>query len=114
MRAAPLTPAEELVLDGIPRIESNPWVITGQKPKEHLKNLYAIWVRLHRRAKLDDVRIHDCRHSYASQALALGEGLPMTGRLLGHTQVENTARYAHLAQESVRGSAVRISADILC
>ena len=48
------------------------------------------------------MRIHDCRHSYASHALALGESLPIIGRLLGHTQVETTARYAHLAQDSVR------------
>ena len=63
------------------------------------------------------MRIHDARHSYAFRALALGEGLPMIGKLLGHTQVETTARYGHLAQHSVRGSAVRVSdsiaADIL-
>ncbi len=71
-----------------------------------------------RRARIENVRLHDCRHSFASRALALGEGLPMMiGRLLGHTQVETTARYAHLARDSVRGSAVRVSdsiaADIL-
>ena len=49
---------------------------------------------------------------YASQALALRESLPMSGRLLGHTQVETTARYAHLAQESVRESAMRVSESI--
>ena len=49
---------------------------------------------------------------YASQALALRESLPMSGRLLGHTQVEMTARYAHLAQESVRESAMRVSESI--
>ena len=72
-------------------------------------------MRLRKRAKLDDVRLHDCRHSYASRAL--GEGLTMIGKLLGHTKVETTARYAYLARESVRESAVRISdsiaADIL-
>ena len=39
-----------------------------------------------------------CSHSYASRALALGESLTMIGKLLGHTQVQTTARYAHLAQ----------------
>ena len=69
-------------------------------------------------AGLDDVRIHDCRHSFASRALALGEGLPIIGRLLGHRRVETTARYAHLTRDSVRESAERIAvsiaADILC
>ena len=63
------------------------------------------------RAGLEDVRIHDLRHNYASRALSLGEGLPMIGRLLGHRQVETTARYAHLADESVRAAA-RISNGI--
>ena len=50
----------------------------------------------------------DLRHSYARRALALGESLPMIGKLLGHTQVETTARYAHLARDSVKASAARI------
>ena len=58
------------------------------------------------------MRIHDSRHCYASRALALGESLPMIGRLLGHTRVETTARYAHLAKDSVRASAVRIAESI--
>ena len=54
--------------------------------------------RIRARAELDDVRIHDLRHSFASRALALGESLPMIGKLLGHAQVQTTARYAHLAK----------------
>ena len=61
------------------------------------------------RAGLEDVRIHDLRHSYASRALALGESLPMIGKLLGHKQIETTARYAHLADDSVHASAERIA-----
>ena len=107
-RRVPLTPAVQYVLVGIPRIAGNPWVIAGQKRGDRLKNLDAIWAQLRERAGLDDVRIHDCRHSYASRAPALGEALPMIGRLLGHTQVETTARYAHLAEDSVKESAVRV------
>ena len=116
-RRIPLTPAVEWVLAGIPRIEDNPWVITGQKPGDHLKNLDQVWTRLRSRAGLRDVRIHDCRHSYASRALAIGEGLPMIGRLLGHRKVTTTARYAHLARDTEKASAVKvgrsIGADIL-
>ena len=50
--------------------------------------------------------------SFASRALALGESLPMIGKLLGHSQVETTARYAHLARDSVHKSAGRIAASI--
>ncbi len=66
---------------------------------------------------LASATIHDLRHSFASRALALGESLPMIGRLLGHSQVETTARYAHLARDSVQEAAERIAdsiaADIL-
>ena len=64
------------------------------------------------RAGLRDVRIHDIRRSCASRALALGEGWPIIGRLLGHRRVETTARYAHLARDSVRESAERIAVSI--
>ena len=64
------------------------------------------------RAGLEDARIHDLRHCFASRALALGEGLPIIGRLLGHRRVETTARYAHLARDSVRESAERIAVSI--
>jgi len=58
-------------------------------------------------AGLEDVRIHDLRHSFASRALALGESLTMIGKLLGHRKVQTTARYAHLARGSVKMSAAR-------
>ena len=111
-RSVPLTPAVEHVLASIPRIEGNPWVITGQNPGDHLKNLDAIWQRLRRRAKLDGVRIHDARHSYASRALALGEGLSMIGALLGHAKVTTTARYAHLARDTEKASAAKVGGSI--
>ena len=65
-----------------------------------------------KRAGLEDVRIHDLRHSFASRALALGESLTMIGKLLGHRQVQTTARYAHLAGESVKISAARVAESI--
>ena len=58
------------------------------------------------------MRIHDLRHSYASRALALGESLTMIGKLLGHTQVQTTARYAHLARDSIQNAAARITGSI--
>ena len=111
-RRAPLTPAVERVLAGIPRIAGNPWIITGQNRGDHLKNLDAIWLRLRRRAGLDGVRIHDARHSYASRALALGEGLPAIGRLLGHRKVTTTARYAHLARDTEKAAAAKVGGSI--
>ena len=99
-RMVPLSRAAVTVLSALPRPDDNPWVIIGKKPGAHLTDLQHPWRRIRARAGLEDVRIHDLRHSFASRALALGESLPMIGKLLGHTQVQTTARYAHLANES--------------
>ena len=111
-RRVALTPAVEAVLDGIPRVAGNPWVIAGRKPDAHLSSIEPVWARLRARAGLEDVRIHDLRHSYASRALALGEGLPMIGKLLGHTNVTTTARYAHLARDTEKISAAKVGGSI--
>ncbi len=51
---------------------------------------------------MDDVRLHDLRHSFASLAAASGASLPLIGKLLGHAQPQTTARYAHLAHDPLR------------
>ena len=112
VRQVPLTPAVQAVLDGIVRIEGNPWVITGKKTGTHLSNVDEAWRRVRIRAGLEGVRIHDWRHSYASRALALGEGLSMIGKLLGHRKVRTTARYAHLARDTERASAAKVGSSI--
>ena len=84
----------------------------GSNGPPYLTDLQHPWRRIRERAGLKDVRIHDLRHSFASRALALGEGLPMIGKLLGHTQVQTTARYAHLARDTVKASAARIGDSI--
>ena len=99
-------------LAGIERIDDNPWVITGQLSSSHLVNPGKPWRRIRAWAGLDDARIHDLRHTFASMAVSSGEGLPMIGKLLGHTQVQTTARYAHLFNEPVKQAAGNISSSI--
>jgi integrase len=94
-------PALEL-LATIPRIEGNPYVIPGRKAEAHLVNLEKPWRRIRARAGLEDVRLHDLRHSFASVGAAAGYGLPVIGALLGHTQAATTHRYAHLAADPLR------------
>ena len=111
-RTVHLSPSAVNVLAALPREPDNPWVVPGAKPGKHMTDIDGAWQSIRARAGLHDVRIHDIRHSFASRALALGEGLPIIGRLLGHRRVETTARYAHLARDSVRESAERIAASI--
>jgi len=111
-RVVPLGPEARAVLADLPREEGNTWVIRGKLPGTHLTDLQRPWRRIRARAGLEDVRIHDLRHSYASRALALGESLTMIGKLLGYTQVQTTARYAHLARDSIQNAAARITGSI--
>ena len=111
-RVVPLGPEARAVLSAISRDEDNPWVISGRLPGSHLTDLQRPWRRIRKQAGLEDVRIHDLRHSFASRALALGESLTMIGKLLGHTQVQTTARYAHLARDSIQTAAARITGSI--
>ena len=100
------------VLRGIARVEGNPWVIAGRRPGSRIASLHYPWALIRKRAGLEDVRLHDLRHSFASGGLLVGEGLPMIGKLLGHSQVQTTARYAHLADDPVKAAADRIAGRI--
>ena len=111
-RMVPLTPTAQAVLDGIARVPGNPWAIAGRKPGGRLASLTAEWYRVRARAGLDDVRIHDLRHSYATRALSAGESLSMIGRLLGHADIQSTLRYAHAARDAEKESAARVGGSI--
>ncbi len=97
------------VLAGARRVPGSPWALLGRKPGSRLRSVNAPWRVVRARAELEDVRIHDLRHSSDSRARALGEGLPTIGRLLGHTQVQIAARCAHLADDPLKAAANRIA-----
>jgi site-specific recombinase XerD len=73
-----------------------------------LVNLEKPWRRVRKAALLKDVRLHDLRHSFASVAIAGGASLPLIGGLLGHSQPQTTARYAHLAADPLKAAAEAI------
>ena len=108
-RVVSLTPSAVKLLAALPRLPGNPRVIPGKRPGARLSGLDRVWRTVRARAGLDGVRLHDLRHSYASRALALGEGLPVIAKLLGHSHIQTTARYAHLARHSVREAAERVA-----
>ena len=111
-RIIPLgAPALEL-LAALTRIEGNPYVLPGEKEEQHLVGLPRVWERIRKRAKLQDVRLHDLRHSFASVGASAGMGLPIVGKLLGHRDPKTTARYAHIADDPAKAAADRISGTI--
>ena len=107
-----LSPPAMQVLVSLPRYEDNPHVICGLTKGACLVNLQKPWRAIRKRAGLDNVRIHDLRHSFASIAVASGMSLPMIGKLLGHSQPQTTARYAHLADDPMKLAADQIGRKI--
>ena len=111
-KVIPLGAAALALLDTLPRGES-PYVFPDPRdPSKPVHNVDWTWVRARDRAGLEGVRVHDLRHSFASAGLASGQALPLIGKLLGHSQVSTTARYAHLADDPVKAAADRISNTI--
>ena len=111
-RMVPLTAPVLRVLEGIPRSPDDTRVVPGGNGNGRPLSLFYYWGAVRERAGLDDVRIHDLRHSYASRALALGESLSAIGRLLGHRHVVSTARYAHLMRDAEKAAAARVGESI--
>lgn len=95
------------------RPEGNPYVIYGTLPLKYWTDMQKPWRRIRKKAGLSDLRIHDLRHSFASLAVSSGQSLAMIGKLLGHTQVQTTARYAHLMSDTVKTAAKDVSSQIL-
>jgi integrase len=111
-KAVHLNPPALDVLQSIPRLEGNPYVICGERPWRHLVNLEKPWQRIRKAAKLEDVRLHDLRHSFASVAASGGQSLIVIGKMLGHSQPATTARYAHLADDPVKAASDAVGARI--
>jgi integrase len=111
-KAVPLgAPAVEL-LAAAPRIAGSPYVIPGKISGKHFVGLPKVWERLRSVAGLEDVRLHDLRHSFASIGAGGGLSLPILGKLLGHSQPATTARYAHLAADPVRKAVEQVSGEM--
>jgi integrase len=100
----PLSEQALLLLERIPR--ESEYVFPG-RTGPHLTDLKGPWAKVCTIAKLSGVRIHDLRHSFASHLVSSGVSLPIVGKLLGHTQQQTTARYAHLADDPQRDAANR-------
>jgi integrase len=99
------------VLNDLPRVSTYvvPGVNTTDNPRADLKKP---WASISKRAKLDGLRLHDLRHSFASFGAGAGLGLPILGKLLGHTQASTTHRYSHLADNPLRRASERIAGTI--
>jgi integrase len=78
----------------------------------HLVELKSSWRQITKAAGIDGLRVHDLRHSYASQLVSGGASLPLIGALLGHSNPMTTARYAHLFRDPLKEATERVGAVI--
>lgn len=90
------------------RPRAGPYVFPAARGDGPTVGLYKTWDRVREVAKLDGVRLHDLRHSFASFAAADGASLYLIGKALGHRQASTTERYAHLSDDPIRAVAEQV------
>ncbi len=111
-RTVPLGSRARAILSRQPRGES-PFVFPSPRdPARPRGPELSLWYRVRREAGIEDCRLHDLRHTVASHAVMNGVPLPVVSRLLGHSTVRMTLRYAHLADRDIEAAAERVGAGI--
>ncbi len=100
------------IIERQPRTGSEHVFPSSSDPTMPISRSMRLWFTLRERAGIKDVRLHDLRHNFASQAVLNGAPLPTVARLLGHRQVSMTLRYAHVADREVEAAAERIGEAI--
>lgn len=105
-------PALQLLASMKERADGNAHLFPGDVAEQPLNEIKWAWAKLCKQATIENVRIHDLRHTYASHLVSSGMSLPIVGRLLGHTQPQTTARYAHLADDPLRQATNRFASIV--
>jgi integrase len=103
-------PARQLLARRLSKHDASAWVFPGRSSGQHRINLDRSWGLICKAAGIAALRIHDLRHSYASTLVSAGFSLPTIGALLGHSQPQTTARYAHLFDDPLRKATERAGA----
>jgi len=111
-RRIPLPREAYDILMELPRQKGNSYVILGEVEGAPLVNLQKPWRRIRAKAGIDDVRIHDLRHTYASVAMKDGIDPFTLKEILGHKNLTTTLRYAHLADDAVQRAAGSVAARL--
>ena len=102
-----LSPEARAIIERQPRSGSS-WVYPSPSDPTRARTDLGLWKKVRKLAGVEDVRLHDLRHTFASQAAMQGIPLPVVARLLGHAQVQMTLRYAHVSDRDVEAAAERI------
>jgi integrase len=93
-------------------IGKSQYVFPGHIEDQPMKEPKRFWTTVTKAAELENIRIHDLRHTHASHLVSSGLSLSIVGKLLGHTQAATTQRYAHLADAPLRQAAELFSTKV--
>lgn len=104
-RHVPLSKAAMEILEQLPRWDDCPYVVPNPSTLKPFWSVYHCWDKARKAAGLPDVRMHDLRHSAASNLVNSGQSLYVVGSILGHAQTKTSQRYAHLASETLLAAA---------
>jgi len=108
----PLSPPALRLLIAMKESSDSDFLFPGEAAGKPLQEIKRSWSAVCKQASLQNVRLHDLRHTYASHLVSSGMSLPIVGRLLGHTQPQTTARYAHLADDPLRQATNRFASIV--
>ncbi len=111
-KVIPLNAGALEILSNLTRQEGSEYVFPSFGRGTHYVGTPKIWVRVRNAAGLDDVRLHDLRHSFASIAVSGGASLPIIGALLGHSDSSTTQRYAHLQDDPLKAASDAVGSKI--
>lgn len=99
------------ILQGIPKVEGNPYVFIGKNAGTHMVNISKPWDRIRKKLELDDVRLHDLRHTYASLLANTGASLHIIGEAIGSKT--EPRRYSHLVNNTLEDAANKAAEAML-
>lgn len=111
-RSIPISDRALEVLRGLPRWSGCPYVIPNPDTRRPFGNLFYLLDKVRKEAGIADLRMHDLRHTFASNLVNSGQSIYVVSKLLGHSQIKTTARYSHLADETLM-SAVDAAAKVV-
>lgn len=109
----PISTSAAAILEAIPRIDKNPYIITGKNEGQHLVNIDKPWQRVRKQAGIEDVRLHNLRRTVGSWLAQSGNSLHLIGKVLNHSNTSTTAIYAHFTQDSVRAALEQHGKELL-
>ncbi|QLC24943.1 tyrosine-type recombinase/integrase [Parasphingopyxis algicola] len=111
-KTIPINDGAKRILASVPESGGSEFVFPARSGKGHYIGTPKVWRRVCEAANINDARLHDLRHTFASKAAEGGFSLPVIGALLGHRDVKTTARYAHLADSPLRKATMAVGSDL--